>query len=173
MQNLIFQDYLATVANGTNTSIFSSPFFQTFLSAFLGFGSALIVQAITEYLASKAKRKKMISNLLKELETNMKETSSMKADSVYPRPYSIPVWRGICQSGSVMLLDELDEYMQIVSIFESIEEANIIEGMCFSIVAPIESRKLPDKMLEVLLNNRNTVQERISEGIRILRGVKI
>lgn len=90
--NIVLSTASVEVTKNTSTikEIITIPFFEAYLSAFLGFLSALIVEAINDYLTSKQKRKQIVKNLIIELETVKNEAGSLEDTKLYPLPYSIP-----------------------------------------------------------------------------------
>lgn len=150
----------------------SIPFFEVYLSAFLGFLSALIVEAINDYITSKKKRKQIVKNLVVELEAVKTEAGSLENTKLYPLPYSIPFWKGICSSGSVLVLDKMDSFSELVRIFEKIEEANYIEGNFFGIVMSSQKKNIDEDMLRTILENRKKLIIEIDKGLELLRGAK-
>ena len=161
----------ATKNTSTIREIVSIPFFEVYLSAFLGFLSALIVEAINDHITVKQKRKQIVKNLIIELETVKNEARSLKDTKLYPLPYSIPFWKGISLSGSVLVLDKMDSYSELVRIFEKIEEANYIEAKCFEIVMSSQKRNDED-MIKTILQNRKKLLNEIDKGLELLREAK-
>lgn len=164
----------AEVTKNTSTirEIISIPFFEVYLSAFLGFLSALIVESINDHITSKQKRKQIVKNLTIELETVKNEAGSLEDTKLYPLPYSIPFWKGISMSGSVLALDKMDSYSELVRIFEKIEEANHIEGKCFEIVMSSQNKNIDESMLETILKNRKKLLNEIDKGLELLEEAK-
>ncbi len=175
-------DLLYVVLSVANTSvagnasiiekIASIPFFEVYLSTFLGFLSALIIETISDYVTSKQKRKQIIKNLIIELETVKNEVKSLEDKKLYPLPYSIPFWKGICLSGSVLNLDKMNCYAALVCIFEKVEEANYMEGKCFEIVLSSPQKNIDKNMLKTILENRKQLLNEIDKGLQLLREVK-
>lgn len=172
---------LYTVLSTSNTDVMentnlieevvSIPFFEVYLSTFLGFLSALIIETINDYATSKQKRKQIIKNLIIDLETVKNEAESLEDKKLYPLPYSIPFWRGICLSGSVLNLDKMDKYAELVRVFEKIEEANYMEARCFEIVMSSQ-KNIDENMLKTILKNRKQLLNEIDKGLQLLKGVK-
>lgn len=161
----------ATKNASTIGEIVSIPFFKVYLSAFLGFLSALIVEAINDHITVKQKRKQIVKNLVIELETVKSEAGSLEDTKLYPLPYSIPFWKGISLSGSVLVLDKMDSYSELIRIFEKIEEANHIEGKCFEIVMSSQ-KKVDEDMIKTILKNRKKLLNEIDKGLELLREAK-
>lgn len=172
--NIVLSTASVEVAKNTSTikEIIAIPFFEAYLSAFLGFLSALIVEAINDYLTSKQKRKQIVKNLIIELETVKNEAGSLEDTKLYPLPYSIPFWKGICMSGTVLVLDKMNCYSELVCIFEKIEETNYTEGKCFEIVMSSQKKIIDEEMLETILKNRKNLLGEIDKGLKLLKEVK-
>lgn len=162
----------ATKSTNIIEEIVSIPFFEVYLSAFLGFLSAIIVEAIKDCITSKQKRKQIVKNLIIELETIKDEVSGMEDTKLYPLPYSIPFWKGICMSGTVLVLDKMNSYSNLICVFEKIEESNHIEGKCFEIVMSSQKRIIDKEMLEIILKNRKKLLGEIDKGLKLLKEVK-
>lgn len=162
------------VMDNTNIieEIVSIPFFEVYLSTFLGFLSALIIAIVSDYIKSKQKRKQIIKNLIIDLETVKYEAESLEEKKLYPLPYSIPFWKGICLSGSVLNLDKMESYAELVRIFEKIEEANYMEAKCFEIVMFSQKKIIDVNMQETILKNRKQLLSEIDKGLQLLKGVK-
>lgn len=156
----------------TINEIVSFPFFEIYLSAFLGFLSALIVEAINDYITSKQKRKQIVKNLAIELEAVKIEADGLENTKLYPLPYSIPFWKGICSSGSVLVLDKMGGFSELVRIFEKIEEANYIEGKFFGIVMSSQKTNIDEETLRNIIENRKNLIIEIDKGLELLKGAK-
>lgn len=157
--------------NDSFTTIISQneKFFDLFLSAFLGFLSALIVEWIKDYVSSKRKRKQILINLLKELENIEVESTQLDKTKTYPYPYPIALWKGLCHSGSIVSLDKLDNYTKIISLFEEIEEANCLENECFEILMIINQSSQKDTIIKTLLESRERINSKVKTGIELLK----
>lgn len=162
----------STENSSTINEIVSLPFFEIYLSAFLGFLSALIVAAINDYITSKQKRKQILKNLAIELEAVKIEASGLENTKLYPLPYSIPFWKGICSSGSVLVLDKMDGFSELVRIFEKIEEDNYIEGKFFGIVMSSQKDIIDEYVLKNIIENRKRLIIEIDKGLELLKGAK-
>lgn len=173
MSSLCIVLAIASVEVTTDTSaireMVSIPFFEVYLSTFLGFLSALIVEAINDYVTSNQKRKQIVKNLTIELETVKSEAASLEDTKLYPLPYSIPFWKGISLSGLVLSLDKMDNYSELIRIFEKIEEGNQIEGRCFDIVMSSQNKNIDECMFETILKNRKRLINEIDKGLELLK----
>ena len=63
------------------------------LSTFLGFGSALLVEAIITYYNNKKYKAQLIDDLIIELGNIKNIINGLEDGKVYMQPYSIPIWK--------------------------------------------------------------------------------
>ena len=123
--------WLKSIADIINPS---NSFTETYLSVFLGFISALAVEAIVSRLNNYKARKQLkkdIKNELKKIEKDNDTYLTTGADKVYLRPYIITVWKGAYSSNAISCLDGLEIFTKILSVYSLIEDANELEKSCF------------------------------------------
>ncbi len=139
------------------------PVWELFISAILGG----IIALLTEHIISKStegeKRKEVIELLKEELSKVQSAVEVLDSDTVYIRPYSIPLWRGINESGMITCLNNKKYFIALVNTYSVIEEANLLEQQCFNLYSSsdesyeqvhslvLESRKEVKKFVEALL----------------------
>lgn len=147
--------------------------FDTFFAAFLGFLSALIVEAIMKSMNERGLRKSLISELKIEL-TNVKDVAQKNAAKVekmefFLKPYAITVWKGACSSNSVLCLNKYKNYKEIIEIFEKIEEANEFEKECFYKLFSHDNAQIWEVMKKMLQENREEVAKETAQLLELLK----
>ena len=114
--------------------LLSNDLFNTFLSTFLGFISALLVEKIINDNNDKSVSKRLVKQLeieLREVHDIAKLNFSKKNNEFFLHPYSTTVWRGACSSNTVIYLNHYPFYSELIAAFEQIEDANDFEKECF------------------------------------------
>lgn len=101
-------------------------YITTFISAFLGFLSALIVEWIKKGMESKDAAKTLRQNIINELNEVKKRIDKLVSDedSIYTKPYDIAIWNGAIYSGSISELKNYKHFNEILRIYSLIESAN-------------------------------------------------
>ena len=154
------------------TSIISLDFsfLELVLSTFLGFGSALLVEAIVDRRKEKSQREQLIQNLLTELLALKQKVDSLEPEKVYIQPYSTPIWRGARECGSILCMDKEPYFLKILEVFSSIEEANLIELKCFELYVGQKNTADIGLILSTLSDNRKYLKEQLEKGLVLLNG---
>lgn len=151
-------------------ALFDISFLELVLSTFLGFGSALLVEAIVDSHKDKALREQLQKDLKSELSSLEESMEQLEPDKVYIQPYAIPIWRGACECGSILCMDKEPYFFKLLEVFSSIEEANLIERKCFELyVSPTPSTNVK-LILSRLFDNRQHVKTQIETGLTLLNG---
>lgn len=145
-------------------------FVELILSTFLGFGSALLVEAIIEKHKDNSLKKQLLLDLRKELLSLKSNISTMQTDKAYIRPYSIPIWSGAKDCGSLLCMDKSPCYTALLETFSSIEEANLVEMKCFELLITQYSSENKKMIISILLNSRKHISEQIEIGLRAIKG---
>lgn len=122
---------------------------ELFLSVFLGFLSAMAVEALWNNRNEKELKKQLSSALLDELKQVESTLSKLKKDKVYLYPFHVPVWKGARDSGTILCLNKKKYYRELLQVYSQIEESNIIETKAFELVFS-KDYKSNDHRLEVL-----------------------
>lgn len=143
--------------------------FEIALSAFLGFGSALLVEAIVSYIKNKNVREQLIKDVILELDTIQQTIVSLDNLKLYIQPYSIPVWNGACDSGAILMLDKKAYYTELLKTYASIAESNLFELKCFEIVTYNENKQSNNDLLDIVRNNRTQLLEQVTQCINTIR----
>lgn len=145
--------------------------FDTFFSAFLGFGSALIVEAIVTSISDRRLRKNLTEELKKEL-NKVKDVANKNANQehmeFFLRPYIITVWKGACSSNSIICLNKSQNYKKIIEVFESIEDANEFEKECFYKFFSHDDNQAWETMKSMLCKNRKKIAEETNVLLELL-----
>lgn len=161
----------------------SSSFTETFFSAFLGFGSAILVEELVNFRNTQSLKKQITYSLLNELEKIKETVNSLKDDETYFQPYSISMWKGACASGSILSLQNIKQFTELLNVFSTIEEANIIEKESLSHIMRLSEKKCSEEeqnsiseiissYKNVLEDSRKNVKKSVEIGIKILKGEK-
>lgn len=145
-------------------------FIELFLSSFLGFGTALLVEAIWDKHKDKQLKEQLSENLKKELEKVVDIANSLDANLVYIAPFSIPVWHGATTSGSILCMDDEKWFSDLLDVFSSIDEANQIESRCFELTVGGDETCVKRNVVAVLTESRRNVLERAKHGISLFEG---
>lgn len=99
-----------------------------FLSAFLGFGSALLVQRILE----KNNQKKSIKNIALELKDIRDQLNIYKDDRSLPPKFAysinLPVWESIKYNGYLLEFRTKKFYLHLISIYSQLEKLELLEN---------------------------------------------
>lgn len=155
----------ASSANGLLSFDFS--FIELAISSFLGFAFALLVEAIVAHRSEKKQKKQLTKDLLQELRSLKTESETLDNDKVYIRPYQIPVWEGAIACHALLCLDKENDFISLVEVFSSIEEANMIEMKCFELCIN-NSNNANSEIFRTLTDNRRHVHKKIVDGITLL-----
>ena len=153
--------------------IFSSldfSFAELILSTFFGFGSALLVEAIIDNHKEKNIRKQLIRDLKKELSSLKENIKMLEPDKVYIQPYTIPIWKGARECGSILCMDKESYFWKILEVYSSIDEANLVERKCFELYVGKDSLRDKELIISTLSNNREYVKQQIDKGLFLLEG---
>ena len=150
-------------------------------SAFAGFGSALLVEAIVSLAHNFSRRNELLKDLKEELSSikvqsdiMLREYSSVIESGVneYPKlvykPYHMTVWESACNSGELSLLDSKSG-REIIRTFTFIQESNELECLCFNILISHGENELLNNMMKILLNNRKDVNEKCIQMLGKMR----
>ena len=147
----------------------NSYFFEVVLSSFLGFGSALLVEAIVDSYRNSSTKKQLLVNLKQELSTLQSNISSMEENKVYIRPYSIPIWSGARECGSLICMDKSKCFPKLLEVFSSIEEANLVEMKCFEVyVGQHPSKEDMDLIVAAVSDSRRLIKKQIENGLTVI-----
>lgn len=139
------------------------PVLELLVSAILGFCSALVVEHIVAKNSEQKMQKSLAKHLLNELETAKESCEKLRKSSAYVCPYSIPIWKGACASGTITCLGEKDYFFELINAFSVIEEANLIEMKCFE--ASASNMTCTEVLIPVLLESRKKVRENVDAVI--------
>lgn len=145
-------------------------FFELVLSTFLGFGSALLVETIVEKHREKVTRIQLINDLRAELLALNESIELLESKKVYIQPYKIPIWKGANECGSILCMDKVPNFFNILEVFSIIEEANLVELKCFELFVAKTTSTNMSLILSTLSDNRQYVKEQIMKGLQLLNG---
>ena len=148
-------------------------FIELIITTFLGFGSALLVEAIVDRHKENELKKQLIMDLKQELELLHKEIESLEENKVYIRPYAIPVWTGAKECGELLCMDREEYFSKLLEVFSSIEEANLIEMKCFELCVGHKQSDNMEIIFSTLADNRTHIKEQVDIGLSIIgEGIK-
>lgn len=142
-------------------------FIELVLSSFLGFGFALLVEAIVQHRNDRKTKRQLLTDLKQELSSLYNIACSLEPNKIYIRPYHTPVWTGAIDSNSILLLDKEKYYIDLIEVFSSIEEGNMIEMKCFEMCFENHDR-VNDLIKQTLADNRKHVREQITSGMKMI-----
>ncbi len=138
-------------------NLLSSDIVLVFISSFLAFCSALVV----EYIVAQTKKRKSIKELKAKLSDELDRiysiSNSLEAGKLYLYPYPTPVFSGACMSGSIMCLSGETYFSDLVQVFSSIQEANNIETKCFELASMNSSFQI-NEINEILIESRSGIK---------------
>ena len=156
--------------NNTCTSLtLEDSVIHMFFSSFLGFISALLVEALWEKYKSFTQRKHLRSALLDELQNLKMNLLSLDRDKIYIKPYSTPVWNGASKSGSILCLDSDAHFNDFLRFYSLVEESNMIEKEAYEILY-INPSADKTYILESVRDSRKLIQDEIDTIIKYLGG---
>ncbi|MBQ8896764.1 MAG: hypothetical protein IJY88_08245 [Clostridia bacterium] len=144
---------------------------EMFLSAFLGFGFALLVEALVSIIGTRNTVTQLKKALIGELEQIANTLQKIKDDEYYFYPYKLPIWSGACKSGAILTLNNIKEFTKLLDIFASIEEANVIEkeGLIIHYQSNNTTSRNRDKHIkEAVLESRKKLATQVEKGKQIL-----
>ena len=152
----------------------SSSFWEIFFSAFLGFGFALLVEAIVSAVNSHQAKQQLLQALLTELKEVKETADCLEKEKYYFEPYKIPIWKGACESGSIISLSKMKNYTELLSVFSQIEESNEIEKDCLFFsglegIVNAQPGSTTAAIKEVSIDSRERIKEQVQKGLRILK----
>jgi len=153
--------------------LFSSLSAGLFISAFLGFLSALVVEYITRWVDNQRERSRLIQEIKKELRdvlTTMEEVAKSPM-SEYLSPYATPVWDGAYSSGAIASLKGYKCLNDISRIYWRIYTSNAWEKMKTELHFMYGSD--PDKFKRIvsqISSNRNEVLKELRTILAVLEG---
>lgn len=145
-------------------------------SAFMGFGSALLVEAIISIVKNKKQTKELIASLMQELVDVQSKAQRQinKSDIIYDtKPYSIPIWESACVTGALSLLHSTKYYVEITKTFSFIQEANEFEYFCFR--TSFQTHKIEELQLlnEDLISTRKKIIDKTTDLLKILKNTYV
>lgn len=143
-------------------------FIELILTTFLGFGSALLVEAIINRNKERGLKKQLLIDLKKELELVHKVMESMEANKVFVKPYAIPVWIGAKECGELLCMDRESYFSKLLEVFSSIEEANLVEMKCFELCVGHNQSVNMEMILSTLADNRAYIRKQVDTGLSII-----
>lgn len=146
-------------------------FLELVLSTFFGFISALLVESIFDRYKETKDREQLLKNLKLELTLLKENVETLDPNKVYIKPYSIPIWTGAKECGSLICLDKSKAFYKILEVYSSIEEANKIELKCFEMYI----NKTPSMGVLIkttLVDNRRNVKKQIEKVLNLLDGLE-
>lgn len=143
-------------------------FIELMLSTFLGFGSAILVETIIEKRKKKSYEKQLLKDMKQELLSLKDNLEILNFDKVFIRPYNIPVWRGACDSGALLNLDNKPFFSKLIEVYSCIEEANMIETKCFELYVSRHVTTDINLITATFTDNRKYVRNQIEIGLRII-----
>lgn len=155
-----------TIQSGLN--LLDSSFIELIVATFLGFGSALLVEAIIDRNRKKGLKKQLLKDLKKELLSIHKVMEAMEANKVFIRPYAIPVWTGAKECGELLCMDSEAYFSKLLEVFSSIEEANLVEMKCFELYVGQKQSVDMEMIYSALADNRVYIREQIDIGLSII-----
>ena len=161
----------------TNTNFIQSisssvdfSFIELMLSTFLGFGSALLVEAIIDKHKAKTLRKQLLRDLHAELSALKVSIDSLEPDMVYCQPYTIPIWNGARECGAFLCINMKPFFYKLLEVFSSVEEANLVEMKCFELYVGRTPSTDMSIIMTTLSDNRKYISKQIEEGLSLLNG---
>lgn len=157
-----------TAMNFNCFPLFDFSFLELILSTFFGFASALLVEAIIGKHKEKAIRKQLLNDLYSELTALKDSVQLLDAEKVYIQPYSISIWIGARECGTLLCMDKQPYFPKILEIYSSIEEANLIELKCFELCIGKSLSNDMEQIKETLADNRQHIKKQIEIGITLL-----
>lgn len=160
-------DCCLNCANSVTSS--GNSWLELFLTTFLGFLSALAVEALWANHKDNQLKNQIKENLKKELISIKKQIEELQDDRVYMKPYSIPIWKGACESGSILVLDKCDGFFQLIELYSLIEEANLVEMKAFEI-SNMENVKNTKACIQLAIDGRNRIKSSIDSVVNSLEG---
>ena len=140
---------------------------EMFISVLLGFVSALFVEFIIKSKLDKEKKKELIRNLKKELNSVKNSLESLKEEQVYIRPYMTPIWISAKSSGSILLLEKEPYYIDIIETYLTIEEGNLIEEKNFDYI--VANDKIATNLHDAKKTSRERVEKKIKNALEKLK----
>lgn len=142
---------------------------ELFLSSFLGFLSALAVEALWGKYKDFQLCKQIKENLKKELCEVKRVLDGLEKSKVYMKPYSISIWKGACESGSILILDKKEGFIELIKLYSLIEEANLVEMKAFEIsnMNNVNNKRI---YVDSVLESRKKIEESIDSVISSLEG---
>lgn len=143
-------------------------FIELMLTTFLGFGSALLVEAIVNRHNEKVLKKQLLRDLKRELVLIRKEMESLEVNKVFIRPYAIPVWTGVKECGELRYMDRETYFSKLLGVFSSIEEANLIEMKCFELYVGQKQLINMEMIFSTLADSRAHIKEQVDAGLGII-----
>lgn len=103
--------------------------FKLFLSAFLGFLSALVVEWIWNSNQRRKEKNELLQDITDELEVNLKSIESIQKDVMYVNPYVTSIWDGAISTGAITSLRGYKYFYTIARTYRLIESANYWEKL--------------------------------------------
>lgn len=145
-----------------------SVYLQMIISSFLGFGSALLVQEISNRIDDKKKREEIKKSLRIELNSILSTINSLELQKSYINPYSIPRWKGIKDSGSLQYLDESNTTITLIEVFNRVEEANMVEMKGFELLFLANTEMEQNVVFDILQKSRTELKVVVDEAVLAL-----
>ena len=114
-------------------NLFNFSLLELIISVCLGFLSAMLVEALWKNNNEKEMKKQLLSALCNELKKVKEDLSELHDNEAYLNPFHVPVWRGACESGTILCLSKKSYFNDLLYAYSQIEESNLIETKAFEI----------------------------------------
>lgn len=146
---------------------------EVYLSAFLGFGSALLAEGVLGVIKNWKMKRELINELrveLREVNRIAQENSQKESKDIgfFLHPYIIAVWEGACMSNAILCLNKDKNYNKIMEVFERIKDANEFEKECFYQSFSHNDEKIWNLRKRMLRENREKVVKETDILLKLL-----
>lgn len=141
---------------------------QLFVSSFLGFLSALLVEWLSEVIRSKKSAIQLEKQIKKEVNEILNTAYSLEDQMGYINPYRVSVWNLSIQTGEILGLSQKKYYNEMIKAFNQVEEANRIETEFYKYLMEIDliesnSKKTDDILDKIYIQQKNVRNDLVFE----------
>lgn len=134
-----------------------------FLSAFLGFLSAIFVQYLFQRIGDYRNKKIIIQGIKKELKAALLDIDRLQ-DDYYIHPIERSFWDGIVHSGGIYLINKDQSYQQILNIYSMIDTTNRWEDLNSKMYfLNVEKKNKSDIIKRAIKDQRKILQTEIQK----------
>lgn len=146
---------------------------EIFLTCFLGFLSALLVQYVYKYSETNKNRKILLKGIYQELFVAAEDIKNLNNDSFYISPIEKSFWDSAINSGNVALINKSVYYKSLLNVYAMIDAVNKWEELN-SYVFFLSNKNLEKKNIlsNAILKQRKELELELAQVLSLIKKFK-